>query len=1179
MGLMVAWSWLVLGASVPLVGTVEDAAGRPIPQASVMLGDLNFLRETDELLGVTTTGADGAFRLDRDSRMAGRGTMWSPTLWVFAPGHRVAFVEFKRHIPTAAEPVRVVLQPSAGTPIRVLLPDGKPAAGAQVRPTRVNIQAPYPPTRFFDRLALTTDAGGRGVIDGLAPEDLAIVDVAMTGMTTQGVACGPASPEPKVITLRPEGRLVVRVTGTDPAAVAGWRITATSRPLNTGNSMVGSSSVAATTDAGGVADFPALPAGSIFWTIEAPAGSPFVAEDPLGVVISPGARTDVTIPLRPATRVVGTAIEAGTGRPLVGVRINTHCASANLSTADPATDAAGRFSYQTLAGANTYWIDHRSVPGTVFLLPDRPFQTEFRIPDGARDYTLAPIEFRPSAEVTGTVVDEAGRPAVGVDVQGNWHAVEAPNHPVQVATMTDEAGRFRLGGIAPGAKLSVSALIPDRAGSAVEQVMPVAPPGVTAPLSFLLHALPTFAVRGRVVGPDDRPVGGARVQILIKTPMMSQDGNAIRFSNPSEVISHPDGTFRTPAEVPEGSDYRVQAELWGFVSTLTGWIDKDTRGPVAVRLLRDRGSRAVAGQVRDTTGAPVAGVEVFQSGDGPAPTRSLTDAAGRFEVAGVSSGPALLFARSPAHRRTGVVVPPGSERVDLIVTRRDGPPPARLVAALPTDRPGDRAIALELVGDTWKLYLGGQQPAGYRPDPPAVLEMMARLEPDRITAMIENQVIPAEPRLLAALAAGRVANHPDQALELLAGVPTPELAARTYLDVFWTWNSVQPAAFSRDLLTRAEARAERVTDPVAKASLLISLAGAWARIGDRDHGIALARTANTLVGDKPDPMFQSNQYALVNVLALADLPAAIRRAEAAPAGYSQQRLWANLACQVAVTDPTEARRLLDRIDEKSARINAGDSVAVALAAAGKLAEAQAVAGEVGGDSTVRAVLPALAARKLASTQPDQARRWLAESFDQLATQAAMLHSEDQRVQEPGPLVAMALLLPVAVEVDPDGAREYLWLTLASRPPHPFGIERRPVMPWTRQYYVNLGSLANVVARYDRAAAEAVFAPVAERIPALNDYHWGLGSEAPALFRTAAAFDGATARAIWAVLAADPPAPQEGRFVANEPRHQTRADARLDIAHTLSLPPVLRANDALHASDLRRQSPWLDELLR
>jgi hypothetical protein len=64
--------------------------------------------------------------------------MWTPSLWAFKPPRRIAFIEFKRNLPAADKPVRLALGSPSSSSLRVLQPDGKPGAGAQVRAGRVN---------------------------------------------------------------------------------------------------------------------------------------------------------------------------------------------------------------------------------------------------------------------------------------------------------------------------------------------------------------------------------------------------------------------------------------------------------------------------------------------------------------------------------------------------------------------------------------------------------------------------------------------------------------------------------------------------------------------------------------------------------------------------------------------------------------------------------------------------------------------------------------------------------------------------------------------------------------------------------------------------------------------------------------------------------------------------------
>ena len=131
MAMLIPVMWLVMGMTVPLSGTVVDADGHPVAGATVWLGDTFATRKGPEVLATAETDDRGRFRLDRADDLAGRGGMWSPTLWAYKPGSRVAFLEFKGNIAGADEPVRLVLGPPASTSLRVLQPDGKPARGRE----------------------------------------------------------------------------------------------------------------------------------------------------------------------------------------------------------------------------------------------------------------------------------------------------------------------------------------------------------------------------------------------------------------------------------------------------------------------------------------------------------------------------------------------------------------------------------------------------------------------------------------------------------------------------------------------------------------------------------------------------------------------------------------------------------------------------------------------------------------------------------------------------------------------------------------------------------------------------------------------------------------------------------------------------------------------------------------
>ncbi len=1169
MGPLTVWAWVAVGVSIPIVGLVEDSTGKPKPGASVWLGD-TFRNESGiELLGATIADPEGKFRLDRDEKVTGRGGFWSPTLWVYSPGQRVGFIEFKRKVPAPDEPVRLVVEPTSGTPVRVLMPDGKPASGARIRLTQAHFRAPRPPSSLFDRLAVTTDLEGRATLDGVRPEDVAALDVTVAGYVTQRHAMTQPSPDPKVVAIRPVGRLVIRVVADDPNAVQGWRITTDTTPDEAERYASSTSWVQTTTDPLGLAEPRPLAAGRITWKFQPPANSPYLAEDPPGVVVRANEQTDVRISLKKATRVVGTIREASGGRPVPGVKVITRFLGASLTTDDPTTDADGRFVFKTLPGKTNYRIE--TVPKSYFATPGAAFATDFTVASGQADYTLPPMELRRAVSIRGRVIDDLGRGIPGLDVIGYWKSPEFPNQRPMVRDLSNGAGEFTLGGIAPNAQVEVSTSIPLRAESNIETVLATDPPGNEASVLLRLRYLPTYAVGGRVLSPDGRPVANARIGLeLRKADQNIGTGSDFRFDSVLEIKTNDDGAFQTPSELPVGTEYRVKAEAFGFSASLSRWANPAATKPVEVRLLSLARPRSVGGRVVDSMGEAVPGAEVFQSGDGPVATRSLADALGRFEVAGIADGPAFLFARAPGFRLNGRVVEAADRSVELVVTRSDQPP-RRLVTSPPQGGPEDREIALKFLDAAWKQHLNGGR--GYFKEP-SVLETIAALDPDRISAMIENQVIVANPKLIAALVANRVEDDPQGAVTLLDDLSPPATSAQSLLDVFEMWRTAKPLEFSRDLLERARRQTDKVTDQPARLNLLIALANAWYDLGVVDQGGAIGREADALLDKKQGP---GNDFLLgkvAEVLAPVDLPTALIRLEAVTNANSADPVRVKIAERIAATDPAEAKRLLGQISMQYLHFTADRSVCVRMASGGHLAEARALAESSRLDPTTQAILTAIAASHLDPSRSDQARALLAESFDRLKRLAGSRQASAQPNQI-GPLVAMAQLISVAARVDPDRATDYFWETLAARHPRPFGLEQRPVTSQTLQHYLDLSALAVLIAPFDRKAAGAVFSPVADRIPSFDDETWGLHNEAQALFRTATAFDARSARTMWNALPEDPAQPKDtGPNGIRRNRPQPKTDSQLEIARSLAVPPRLRARNAL----LMLANPgWIDEL--
>lgn len=1178
MATLVFVAWLAIGMTIPLSGTVEDADGRPVAGATVWLGDTYAIREGSEVLATAETDEKGAFRLEREADLVGRGGSWSPTLWAYKPGKRIAFREFKHELPGADEAVRLVLGPPVSTPCRVLRPDGKPAAGAAVRPAQLTVKAPRPPDTVLDRLVATTDADGRATLDGLAPADVLWVDVTYDGQLVQ---CLPRDPDDGSATLRPLGGLKVRLVADDPKVLKGWDVEVWSRPVEQNYQGPTTQWRRETTGDDGRIAFGPMAEGVVTWRITPPKGSIYLVTKQPAARIRAGETEEVEISLVKGVRVDGVVLEEPGGAPIPGVKVHVWPLHSSGTLPDVETDAQGRFTAVVTPGAIRFSYHTFLMPKDLFLPPGVQGWVDFEVKPAEERHEFSPPPLRKAAPVRGRVLDEKGEPAAGVAVSGAWSSVEFGPQSKGVQAQTDARGEFVLGGIAPGARLSVTAA----AGLVnVSDALIVPKAGEGPPVTIQLRRRPSLSLTGRVLGPDGRPLADAQVRVAIRQPSESHNrGGALVFDGSDEVRTGPDGRYKTPAELPVKHEYRVSAEAPGYEPSTSRWI-VDLEGEVPdLTLGKSIGMREAVGWVVDSAGKPVVGAEVFQSGDGPTRTRDLSDAEGRFRVRKIPDVPALLFVAKDGYFFLGRRIESGAQSVRFVLHRLDEPPASRLGSApAPVSRDEERAIVRDLIAQARKDPRVGEMFMFSN----WVAETRALVDPDRTVQMIADQVVAVEPRVLTNVAVGRSDGDPRKVLEILDAIEAPQTTSVTALSLFDRLGASARPSFRRELLDRAEREGRKIEVPGQAASLLARIADRRLDLGDVERGAALVREAMA-IAEKPDEpvavdprngvrvavvarpaqALHGARNDLAPALARVDLPAALKLLDVqADQPHDLDRLRIEVAKRIAATNPAEARRLLGLLQENS-RGGARRVVCVRMAEE-DLPAARALAAEAN-DPMLEAVVPAYAARALADSDPATARALLRESVEKL------VRLEYSPASPPSPAVLLARLLPLVARLDPDRASSCMWLALSRRSPLPVR-ERPPVMAYAGRRYLDLAELAALTSRYDRAAAEVVFAPVAARLPGLVDAPWGLGQEGPPTFRAAGTFDARAARVLLDALPEDPTPPKRppGVMIASDFRHHSKTDARAALAEILAAPPRLRIRELFRPSV---GADWLQDL--
>ena len=426
--MLISLMCFAVGMTVPLSGTVVDAEGHPVAGATVWLGDTFGPRRGPEVLAATTTDDRGRFRLDRADDLAGRGPQWSPTLWAYKPGSRVGFLEFKKALPKADEPVRITLGPPASTALRVLQPGGKPAQVTRVRLVATNLKAPRPPDTMLDGLAVTTDADGRATLDGFAPADIFALRVTAPGQPLQSL---PIDPDTGIVRLRPLGRLEVRLAGDEPKALGGWTITAASRPIEPGyRGPYTTHLIRRVTDDRGRAEYPHIAEGQVIWTIKAPEGSnDLVVKEP-SATIRAGETTKVEIAVRRGVRVEGTVREEDGGAPVAGIKVDVAPSQMGSRMVHYiVTDARGRFSKVVPPGRINLSYSDSDMPKAYYEMPGTQTWISFDVDAGEERHECNPPPLRKGGLVRGKVVDEAGRPVAGADVEGTLRSGVYASYP------------------------------------------------------------------------------------------------------------------------------------------------------------------------------------------------------------------------------------------------------------------------------------------------------------------------------------------------------------------------------------------------------------------------------------------------------------------------------------------------------------------------------------------------------------------------------------------------------------------------------------------------------------------------------------------------------------------------------------------------------------------------------
>jgi hypothetical protein len=443
-------SWLTGGAGATkrpeesgLEGTVVDArTGAPVPGAELTfsLGDA----------AATARAADGRF-------------LFKPP---FAGTWRLAVVTASGYLPFAPEwgysPVAFDAAPGRlvrGVVIRlnreerilgrVLSPEGKPVAGADVRLLGAHLEAKLVPIAdrftsdangeftFSAPEGTTLEASAEGFLPGWAEVDFL---ARASGKLTVRL-------QPRVHELSAAAPIAGRVADRRGGAVAGALVTA-SREL--GGRGGDATAAAVLTGADGAFALPALDAG--WWRITARAAGRVAAS---ARRVRPGTK-DLLLTLDDGGRLRGCASDAATGAPIVSLTV--HLLDVRSTLRVVARDS------RAVIDPSGCWALDDIAPGPVRVVVSAPGYApssgaDVTVPEAGAGEAVADARLSTGARLTGVVRSEGtGGPIAGarVALEGQLESA-ASALPALAEATTDEAGRFTLTGLPRRASIFVAA--------------------------------------------------------------------------------------------------------------------------------------------------------------------------------------------------------------------------------------------------------------------------------------------------------------------------------------------------------------------------------------------------------------------------------------------------------------------------------------------------------------------------------------------------------------------------------------------------------------------------------------------------------------------------------------------------------------------------------------------------
>lgn len=736
--------------------------------------------------------------------------------------------------------------------------------------------------------------------------------------------------------------------------------------------------------------------------------------------------------------VQGVVRDGQTQQPLAEVELLLSTGSGEVAAR---SDAAGQFQALIRPGFLTGRVT-RVPSGYAFGL--RAFRQPIEIDESTKEATLPPIELRQGRTVRGKVVDRQGEPAAGATVQIVWRATSpwldsALYTPRSSVSTSDERGEFTFDGIDrfadPRLTERFARLFVNR-GDATLDAPQAMPADDRLPALLRLEHDRGVSLSGRMSDSEGKPIDGVQAEVWVQ---WRADNHVVLGNGPLVIAGAQKmeidsaGRFQTAPCLSPGGEYAVLFTAPGCLPARTPWARPSEAGDLVLPETRMRRLRTIAGRIVDAEDQPVAGARVFQSGDGVERTETTSDADGRFTLAGVAEGTAIVFVEQAGFHFYGQ---PVTDDADIELSLR----PISAAAAPLSGAPAalSREEELQLARAAYRPLLDRTFSGKGSSDQSGVLWHWARIDPIDALGYIDRAKLPnadaEEYDIFRLWVAKRlVRDSLEEALAVAESIHDPDRRVRALVDMVGRLAPSQRGE-RRQLLDQALLDAGQAQSPALRAIWLHVIADCLLDLGEADRARELLDDARATVATLPVAGEGATARGYVaEVLARIDLAAGLELASTLTEDdYYRDTTYGRIASRIAARQPAEAEKALDRIRDPYRRD--GFCVRVCCRAApADPKRARRLAGQIV-SPYLRAYALGLMARSVAESQPAQARAWLDEAFALLARIAAANEERLADVKLSAALVA-GLLLPAAEKVDANSLPDYCWRALSFRRPH------------------------------------------------------------------------------------------------------------------------------------------------